>query len=177
MTRHGGGCRPGGLYKLEGHGTWHQCLATALNMKLLIVLCVVAAAVAAPSYGNDNSSEREAEILRDDRVHGDDGRYNVDVETENGITLSQSGSPEGNNGAISKAGQYTYTAPDGTVVSVKFVANANGYQPESDHLPVAPEFPHPIPDFVLRQIEFAAEEEARRARGEVSRSYGAPEDD
>nr|XP_027208967.1 cuticle protein CP14.6-like [Penaeus vannamei] len=177
MTRHGGGCRPGGLYKLEGHGTWHQCLATALNMKLLIVLCLAAAAAAAPGYVDADSSEREAAILRDDRVHGDDGRYNVDVETENGISLSQSGSPEGNNGAIIKAGQYTYTAPDGTVVSVKFVANENGFQPESDHLPVAPEFPHPIPDFVLRQIAFAAEQEAARARGEVSRSYNTPDDD
>lgn len=43
---------------------------------------------------------------------------------------------------------------------MKFVANENGFQPQSDLLPVAPEFPHPIPDFVLEQIAFAAQQDA-----------------
>lgn len=46
---------------------------------------------------------------------------------------------------------------------MKFVANENGYQPESDLLPIAPEFPHPIPQFVLDQIEKAALEDAAAA--------------
>jgi len=71
---------------------------------------------------------------------------------------------------------FRYTAPDGTPVVVKYVADENGFQPQSDLLPVAPEFPHPIPQFVLDQIAFAAEEDARNARGDISRSYGAPRD-
>jgi len=59
---------------------------------------------------------------------------------------------------------HRYTAPDGTPVHVTFVADENGFQPQSDLLPVAPEFPHPIPQFVLDQIAFAAEEDAARAR-------------
>lgn len=43
------------------------------------------------------------------------------------------------------------------------MANELGYQPESDLLPVAPAFPHPIPQFVLDQIEKAAEEDAAAA--------------
>lgn len=62
-----------------------------------------------------------------------------------------------------------YTAPNGEIVSLKFVADENGFQPESKYLPVAPEFPHPIPDFVLKQIARAAEEDAARARGEKPR--------
>lgn len=58
---------------------------------------------------------------------------------------------------------FRYTAPDGTPVHVKFVANENGYQPESDLLPIAPEFPHPIPQFVIDQIEKAALEDAAAA--------------
>lgn len=45
-------------------------------------------------------------ILKDERIHEDDGRYNYDVETGNGIVLSQAGSPVGE-GAIAKAGQYS----------------------------------------------------------------------
>ncbi|XP_063857023.1 cuticle protein AMP1A-like [Scylla paramamosain] len=125
-------------------------------------------------------------ILQDDRYHTEDGSYSVDVKTGNGIAFSQSGSPTGPNGAVIKAGEYSYTAPDGTDVHVKFVADGNGFQPQSDMLPVAPAFPHPIPDFVLRQIAFAEEEDAARARAEASqvrsaslpapgRSYGAPQ--
>lgn len=64
----------------------------------------------------------------------------------------------------------SYTSPDGTLVEVKFVADENGYQPESDKLPVAPVFPHPIPQFVLDQIKKAAEEDAARARGDLDSS-------
>lgn len=46
-------------------------------------------------------------ILRDDRQHSEEGSYNYDVETGNGIILSQSGSPSGPEGAVVKAGQYS----------------------------------------------------------------------
>lgn len=68
----------------------------------------------------------------------------------------------------------SYTAPDGTLVEMKFVANENGFQPESSLLPVAPEFPHPIPQFVLDQIAFAAEQDAARARGDLDDSDELP---
>ncbi|XP_063587464.1 cuticle protein AMP1A-like [Penaeus indicus] len=138
-------------------------------MKFVILSLALAVAAAAPQYGREDSSEKGAPILRDERIQEDDGRYNFDVETGNGITLSQSGSPVAE-GAIASAGQFSYTAPDGTPVSLKFVADENGFQPQSDLLPVAPEFPHPIPDFVLRQIEFAEQQRAARAR-EGGRSY------
>lgn len=46
-------------------------------------------------------------ILRDDRVHNEEGSYSYDVETANGIIMSQSGSPSGPEGAVVKAGQYS----------------------------------------------------------------------
>ncbi|XP_042218170.1 cuticle protein AMP1A-like isoform X3 [Homarus americanus] len=134
-------------------------------MKFVVLALLAAVATAAPQYAAPpryTDSLEHAAIIRDDRVHEEDGRYSVDVETDNGIILSQSGSPSGPDGAVVKAGQYSYTAPDGTPVVVKFVADENGYQPQSDLLPVAPEFPHPIPQFVLDQIAFAATEEPRR---------------
>ncbi|XP_068206667.1 cuticle protein AMP1A-like [Palaemon carinicauda] len=159
-------------------------------MKLVILVTFVAAAFAVPQSSRyeapaasprADSGERVA-ILRDDRIMEEDGRFNVEFEAENGIHFAKSGSPDAANGAVIQAGQYSYTAPDGTPVLVKFVANENGFQPESDLLPVAPEFPHPIPQFVLDQIAFAAEEDARKGSFErqasvrvPSTSYGSPQ--
>ncbi|KAK8388730.1 hypothetical protein O3P69_020615 [Scylla paramamosain] len=144
-------------------------------MKCVILAALLAVAVATPvpeshetpSYGYAPPPV-PVKILKDERTQGPDGKYTLDVEAENGIVLSESGSPDGPEGAIVTAGQYSYTAPEGTPVVVKFVANENGFQPESDLLPVAPAFPHPIPQFVLDQIAKAAEEDAAKAQ------YGTP---
>lgn len=69
---------------------------------------------------------------------------------------------------------HRYTAPDGSLIVVKFVANEFGYQPESDSLPIAPEFPHPIPDFVLQQIAKAEQEDRDKSREAPSGTYAAP---
>ncbi|XP_063587530.1 cuticle protein AMP1A-like [Penaeus indicus] len=129
-------------------------------MKFVILACVAAVAFAAPQY---DSSEEFVPILKDDRVHEEDGTFNFDFEAANGIRVSQAGSPDGDEDAVIKAGEYSYTAPDGTPVVVKYVADENGFQPQSDLLPVAPEFPHPIPQFVLDQIAKAAEEDRNRS--------------
>ncbi|XP_063610435.1 cuticle protein CP14.6-like [Penaeus indicus] len=133
-------------------------------MKSLILACVAAVAVAAPQYSYDapraaSSEEREfVPILKDDRVHEEDGTYNFDFEAANGISFSQAGSPDGDEDAVIKAGEYSYTAPDGTKIHLTFVADENGFQPQGDHLPIA----------------FAAEEDRKRARSDDSDEVSAP---
>ncbi|XP_071516016.1 cuticle protein CP14.6-like [Panulirus ornatus] len=146
-------------------------------MKFVILAALAVVATAAPQNYDSSSSSVEVPILRQDFVLGDYGKYSLDLETGDGVLWSQSGSPAGPTGAVATSGQFSYTAPDGTPVKLIFVADENGYQPQSDLLPVAPAFPHPIPQFVLDQIAFAAEEDAARAHGKVSASsgsYGAP---
>ncbi|XP_068206626.1 cuticle protein AM/CP1114-like [Palaemon carinicauda] len=152
-------------------------------MKFLILTALAAVALAAPQYGYEaprggsfrgGDSSEEIAIIRDDRDHGDDGRYSVNVETANGIKVTDSGAP-GAKGAIAASGAFSYTAPDGTPVSLQYVADENGFQPQSNLLPVAPAFPHPIPQFVLDQIAFAAEQDRRgKSVSAPSGSYGAP---
>jgi Insect cuticle protein len=68
-------------------------------------------------------------------------------ETENGIKLEESGQvkqidPE--NAGVNSRGSYSYTAPDGTVVTTSWVRRAddeNGFQPSGARLPVAPPVP------------------------------------
>ncbi|XP_063855122.1 cuticle protein AMP1A-like [Scylla paramamosain] len=136
----------------------HRTPGLHLNMKLIVLAALAAVAVAAP--GRYHS--KEVPILKHDFIMEEDGRYHLEFETGNNIAVSQSGSPT-DEGAIAKAGHFSYTAPDGTPVSLKFVANEHGFQPESDLLPVAPEFPHPIPQYVLDQIARAAEEDRNRS--------------
>ncbi|KAB7504773.1 Cuticle protein, partial [Armadillidium nasatum] len=119
---------------------------------------IVTTAFAAPN------SERDAKVLRDDRVHSEGGAYSFDIETDNGIKISEGGQPEGEAQAIHSAGEISYPLDNGDIFTLKYVANENGYQPESPYLPVAPAFPHPIPQFVLDQIAFAELQRAERER-------------
>lgn len=98
-------------------------LHSELTFTQVILICMAAVAVAAPQYvfetpapapegpsdplqGEYSSTVEVIPILKDERIQEDDGRYSVDVETGNGIKLSESGSPDGPEGAVIKAGQY-----------------------------------------------------------------------
>ncbi|CAL4085903.1 unnamed protein product, partial [Meganyctiphanes norvegica] len=147
-------------------------------MKLLVLAALAAVTAAAPqgyaprSLGSDESFEHIS-TLRDVRHHEVDGTNSLDFETENGIEIAQSGDSEGIQGS------YSFTHPDGTETHLTYVANENGFQPQSSALPVAPAFPHPIPDFVLEQIEFARQQKREESSEEITRrtvsnSYSAP---
>lgn len=41
-------------------------------------------------------------------------------------------------------GSFEYKGDDGQVYSITYVADENGYQPQGNHLPVAPPVPEPI---------------------------------
>merc|ERR1712212_762646 len=129
------------------------------NMKIaVVVLALVAVAVA------DKPVPVPVAILRGNQVNPDEfGAHSSDFEAENGISFQFSGS-EGAAGGANMVGSYSYPQEDGTLAEVKFVANEFGFQPESPLLPVAPAFPHVIPQFVLDQIEFARLEDEAKAR-------------
>lgn len=88
-------------------------------------------------------------------------------EADNGISAQEQGRlGGGNEPAIQAQGGFQYTAPDGAPISLTYVADENGFQPQGAHLPVAPT-PPPIPDYILRSIEYNAahpEPEQRQTR-------------
>ncbi|XP_071540371.1 cuticle protein AMP1A-like [Panulirus ornatus] len=145
-------------------------------MKLIVLACVAAVAVAAPTY--DSVSLEVARILTDDRTMADDGSsYAFNFDTENGISQQEagaaitSGSAEG---AVAQSGSISFTLPDGQQFEMTYVADEGGFQPESSFLPVAPAFPHEIPQFVLDQIEKARREDEEEARSGPRKSYSSP---
>ncbi|XP_047478738.1 cuticle protein AMP1A-like [Penaeus chinensis] len=123
-------------------------------MKTIVLACLVAVAVAAPQL-----QEREVVLLRDDRIANEDGSFSYALEADNGINTAVEGAV-GSAGQINQAGSYTLTLEDGTQAVVNFVANENGFQPQSDILPT----PHPLPAHVFELLEIA---ERQRAAGIV----------
>lgn len=64
-------------------------------------------------------------------------------QTSNGIAHQESGSlvqprTSEETAAYATQGEFSWTAPDGQVFRVRYTADADGFHPEADHLPVAP---------------------------------------
>ncbi|XP_042208967.1 cuticle protein AMP3-like [Homarus americanus] len=130
-------------------------------MKLVVLVVVLVAGVLADKKP---LVDPPVAILHSEQHHPDaTGAHSFDFEAENGIKLHVSGS-QGENGGTNSIGYWSYPLEDGSVASLKFVADEFGFQPQSDLLPVAPAFPHPIPQFVLDQIAFAEAEKTRKAQ-------------
>ncbi|CAH1117682.1 unnamed protein product [Phaedon cochleariae] len=85
-----------------------------------------------------------------------DGSYQWSYETGNGISAQEQGqiknpsAAEG--GAAEVQGSYQYTSDDGTPISLTYIANEGGFQPQGAHLPTPP----PIPEAIQRSLEWNA---------------------
>ncbi|XP_054262093.1 endocuticle structural glycoprotein SgAbd-4-like [Macrosteles quadrilineatus] len=83
-----------------------------------------------------------------------DGSYRWAYETGNEIVAEEkgyvknAGNPEQETQVAE--GSYSYTAPDGTRISVTYVADENGFVPVGDHLPTPP----PIPEAILKALAY-----------------------
>ncbi|XP_045453100.1 endocuticle structural glycoprotein SgAbd-5-like [Melitaea cinxia] len=94
-----------------------------------LVLCafaLLALTAAAPQDPNP------AYILKQDSNVNPEG-YNFEFETSDGISRQEQGTLKQiseDHKAIEVQGNYKYTAPDGLIYTVSFVANEHGFQPQ-----------------------------------------------
>lgn len=73
-----------------------------------------------------------------------DGSYKWSYETGNGIKAEEEGHVEdagSENEAMKAEGGFSYSSDDGQAISLKYIADRNGFQPEGAHLPTTPEIP------------------------------------
>ncbi|XP_053672588.1 cuticle protein CP14.6-like [Anopheles nili] len=101
-----------------------------MKCALAFVALFVAMALAIPV------PDQNAETLRFDsnvEVNG----YNYQYETSNGISAQEAGELKnvGDSAALAVRGSYTYTAADGQVYTVNYIADENGFQPDGEHIP------------------------------------------
>lgn len=129
-------------------------MKSSLNdiLPLQVFATLIALAAAAPQQ---QASTEPIPILRQEQEVNYDGSYKYLYETGNGIKAEEAGylkniAPDQN--AMVATGSYSYTAPDGQIISVKYVADENGFQPQGDHLPTPP----PIPAAIQRALEYLA---------------------
>ncbi|XP_042222803.1 cuticle protein AM1159-like [Homarus americanus] len=120
-------------------------------MKLVVLACLAAMAVAAPQFDNPPP----VLILRDDRQDNGDGNFQYAFEADNGIAVEASGTP-GSAGQSNMQGSIRFFYPDGTQEDLRFTADEFGYQPQSALLPT----PHPLPAHALEQLRIAEEQRA-----------------
>ncbi|KAH8380681.1 hypothetical protein KR009_012379 [Drosophila setifemur] len=74
-----------------------------------------------------------------------DGSYMYEYETGNGIKAEEMGylknpGVEGEEAQVAE-GSFSYTSPEGDEISLTYIADENGFQPQGDHLPTPPPIP------------------------------------
>ncbi|XP_050663756.1 endocuticle structural glycoprotein ABD-4-like [Leptidea sinapis] len=125
-----------------------------VKMEMLFVMCFIAIAAAAPQ----KPADQVIAILKQEFDQQPDGSYVYSYETENGIkadekgTLKKASGPDSTDVIVAQGG-FSYTAPDGTVINLNYVADdENGFRPEGAHLPTPP----PIPPEIQKALDFLA---------------------
>ncbi|XP_055641179.1 larval cuticle protein LCP-17-like [Toxorhynchites rutilus septentrionalis] len=121
-------------------------------MKVFIGVLALAVAIAHAAPASQN--EAEAPIVQQVSDIQPDGSFSYAFETGNGIKVEDQGTiklvrvPKTDDTGRTigedevpvsvQTGSFQYTAPDGQVYTLKYIADENGFQPQADHLPVAP---------------------------------------
>ncbi|KAJ3654489.1 hypothetical protein Zmor_013675 [Zophobas morio] len=130
-------------------------------------------------------------IIRFDKEQGADGSYKAAWETGNNIIAQEEGyikdlgpdpDSQGENlNAQVQQGSYTYTSPEGQVITVNYIADEKGFHPSGDHLPtpppVSPEVQKGL-DLIYAGIKAQQEADEREARDRPQgpRNNGPPQE-
>lgn len=87
-------------------------------------------------FNNQQPQQPPIAILSYENENYGDGSYKYSYETENGIKVEEQGELKNkgtDNEIQSVRGSYSYTAPDGQVITVHYIADENGFQPQVRH--------------------------------------------
>lgn len=108
--------------------------------------CIVAVALCQidPNTKPQSAAQSKSQSI----VTSKDGSYQYEYESDNGISISQSGV-----GGVVANGQASWISKEGVPFSISYVADENGYQPVGFHLPTSP----PIPEAIVKALKYIEE--------------------
>ncbi|XP_001851251.2 endocuticle structural glycoprotein SgAbd-2 [Culex quinquefasciatus] len=105
-------------------------------------------------------ADKDATVLRHDAEVNVDGSYQYAYETSNGIAHEEQGALKnlGEEQAQVAQGRFSYADPEGNKISLQYVADENGFQPQGDHLPTPP----PIPVLIEKALRILAAQSSQQ---------------
>ncbi|CAG2055882.1 unnamed protein product [Timema podura] len=120
----------------------------------VIISCLLAAVLAAPPQVKYGPNE-VIPILSQVNIVNEDGSFQNSYESGDGSRAESSGSLKNigpqEDGQVAQ-GSYSFYTPDGQLIEVRYIADENGFQPQSNALPVGP----PIPEEILKALAYNA---------------------
>ncbi|KAM3962343.1 cuticular protein RR-1 motif 45 [Aphomia sociella] len=109
-----------------------------------------------PALEAQSTTTEPIPIIRQEQILNPDGSYKWSYETGNGISAEEQGYVKNlgipDQEAQTAQGQYSYTAPDGQLIQLQYLADENGFQPQGAHLPTSP----PIPAEIQKALDYLA---------------------
>ncbi|XP_054263940.1 endocuticle structural glycoprotein SgAbd-1-like isoform X2 [Macrosteles quadrilineatus] len=96
-------------------------------------------------------------IIRFDKEQSIDGSYKASYETGNNIVAEETGFLKNvgvkDQEALVQHGSYSYTSPDGQLITVHYTADEGGFRAEGAHLPTPP----PVPEEIQKSLDLIYE--------------------
>ncbi|XP_066597305.1 endocuticle structural glycoprotein SgAbd-4-like [Prorops nasuta] len=129
----------------------------------LIFLTLLGCAMAAPAPADQTPIPI---ISQSQDGPNPDGSYKWSYETGNGIKAEEQGevkNPDTENAAMNAQGSFSYASDDGQQISLTYVADENGFQPQGAHLPTTPE----IPPLIKKALEWIAAHPSKEDENQV----------
>ncbi|XP_017128138.1 pupal cuticle protein Edg-78E [Drosophila elegans] len=113
-----------------------------ISVVVLVAVSILLGVKARPSDSPDAHAEIRSFV---NELKQEDGSYNYQFETSNGIAQQEQGV-----GGYYASGSSQYYTPEGQLIQLTYTADENGFQPQGEHLPTPP----PIPEAILKSLEW-----------------------
>jgi len=131
-------------------------------IKYVLIVALFGAAIARPQ----DKAQDEVTIIKSENENNGDGTFRWVSELSDGTKSEQSGyikpgdDPE--NAIQVMQGSYSYYSPEGELISLTYISDENGFQPQGDHLPTPP----PIPEAIQKALDIIyANIESQKGQG------------
>ncbi|CAH0558095.1 unnamed protein product [Brassicogethes aeneus] len=125
-----------------------------------VLSCLLAACLAAPQnyYQQPQYSGKPVvPITSETNEQNPDGSFSYSYSTGDGQQAQAQGYLKNAGNKETEAeviqGSYSYTAPDGTPITVNWIADENGFRAEGAHIPTPP----PVPEAIQRSLQLISQ--------------------